>query len=736
MVVFLASCLLLILISRLWHINFRIPLGYSGDAMLASATIKSIIDNGWYFTNPFLGAPFGQDMFNFPQSDSFNFLLIKLLSIFSDEWVFTFNFFFLLCFPLISLTSFYAFRKAKISYYLSFSLALIYTFSTYHMLRGTGHLFLSAYYMVPLFSLMAYDITAGGWLVKDEKLDTKKIIVFLSFAVIGASSGIYYACFAVLFLTIASITAFVNTRNTKEFFVSMIIIFTLILTVFFNLLPSIIFGNKEIQTTRLLLESEIYGLKITQLLLPRNHHNFPFFASIRNHYNARSFSPTETENAISSMGIYASIGFIITLMSLYFFKGNSKKNTFKRLGLLNLSAVLFATIGGFSIIFGILITPNLRAGNRISVYIAFFSLMALGLGIDWISNKISNRKWHHFFQIFAAIFVLIFGLYDQVDLRGWNFDHVLEKKNNDEIFFRKIEEMLPAGSSVFQLPYIPFPEHPPVKKMNDYEHLRAYLNTSNIRWTYGAFKGSSSDKVIRLLAEYTNDPLFIKYLVMSGFSGIYINKDGYEGDAFEIEHRIQNILGVEPLVSPIEQRIQNILGIEPLVSPDGRLIFYSLLDYKKSQAIDAGEIKSINDILRIVMKKYRIGDWITYEDGENLSDGWSVNEGFHRWSLGNESEIKFHLDKFDERREMELIIEPAMILNRQESIITINSVEVGQIVFNNPGETYTLDFNSDILKENDINVLKLYLPDASKPDGSDARLLGIALGRIGIVYEN
>src|SRR5665811_1326720 len=59
----------------------------------------------------------------------------------------------------------------------------------------------------------------------------------------------------------------------------------------------------------------------------------------------------------------------------------------------------------------------------------------------------------------------------------------------DSTFGQQVQAMLPPGASVFQLPYLPFPESPPMFGMSDYEPLRGYLNTAGFRWSYGATKG-------------------------------------------------------------------------------------------------------------------------------------------------------------------------------------------------------------------------------------------------------
>ncbi len=68
-------CLIaLIFTLELWKSNLTIPFLYSGDSLFAEMQVKSIIDNGWYLHNQFLGTPAELYMNDYPQADIFHFL--------------------------------------------------------------------------------------------------------------------------------------------------------------------------------------------------------------------------------------------------------------------------------------------------------------------------------------------------------------------------------------------------------------------------------------------------------------------------------------------------------------------------------------------------------------------------------------------------------------------------------------------------------------------------------------
>ena len=54
-------------------------------------------------------------------------------------------------FPLTTATTIWALREMGVSRLWALVFGLLYAFQPYHFLRGTGHYFLSAYYLVPPF---------------------------------------------------------------------------------------------------------------------------------------------------------------------------------------------------------------------------------------------------------------------------------------------------------------------------------------------------------------------------------------------------------------------------------------------------------------------------------------------------------------------------------------------------------------------------------------------------------
>jgi phosphoglycerol transferase len=143
--------------------------------------------------------------------------------------------------------------------------------------------------------------------------------------------------------------------------------------------------------------------------------------------------------------------------------------------------------------------------------------------------------------------------------------------NSDATFVRKIEATVPSHTMIFQLPYIPFPESPPVNRMVDYDHLRGYLHSKDLCWSYGAMKGSKVDRWQRDTAGKPTEEMLSK-LRAAGFGGIYIDRFGYADGGVRLESELARALNATPLVSPNQ-----------------RLLFFSLAPEAKLHALHEGQ---------------------------------------------------------------------------------------------------------------------------------------------------
>ena len=386
-----------------------------------------------------------------------------------------------------------------------------------------------------------------------------------------ASTGIYYAFFACFFLVVVFIHHLLTRQRIHSILSAAILIILIFGGVVINLLPNFYYKSvhgPNIQAAmRSPADAEVYGLKITQLVLPSDYHRVAFWRRFKTRYNTSA--PLSNENSTASLGIVGSVGFFILLACVLGFKrreSDPSSDLLQKLSLLNLSGVLLGVIGGFGSLFAYFISPQIRAYNRISIYIGFFAIMAFFFSFeDLFRNVKKTKKSNLLFLVLLAV-ILIAGILDQTPSfypTGMTSRSFKESYRREADFIRQVETAVPAGTMIFQLPYVPCPENPPVNKMKDYDHFRAYLHSESLRWSYGTIKGRMTDGWQKAIAEKPVEE-FVALASLSGFGGIYLDRFGYPDGGPELETKLSRILAASPLVSS-----------------DKRLVFFSMSEFNK-----------------------------------------------------------------------------------------------------------------------------------------------------------
>jgi phosphoglycerol transferase len=617
-----ASLLAVCWVMKLWRADFHVPFLYTTDTPLTLTWIKGIMDNGWYLHNRYLGAPLGQDLHDFPMDDGLNFLLVKLLALICHDVGMVHNVFYILGFPLAALTAFLVLRHFKISPLPALVAGVLFTCLPSHFLR-LGHLFLSAYYLIPPLMMIVLWIYLGAgpfFTGHDSErrrpaLWNGKTLLSLVICLLASSQGVYYAFFGCFFLLVAGLASTLNRRALYPLCSALLLIGVISLGLLANLAPSLLYHqvhglNPEV-AHRYPLESEEFALKLTQMVVPIAGHRIPFLAHLRRMYD-ESWMPLVNENSFAVLGLTGSIGLFLLLGRLLLWKKTgSGPDLQSGLSMFAVLAILLATIGGFSALFSVYITPQIRGWNRISLHIGFCSLFGLAqLCERWLQTFClsSTRRW---FAHAALGAVLVLGLLDQTSKTFIpNYKALKAQYRSDRDFVRRIEASAPPGAMIFQLPYFPFPETGVRAGLVDYEPLKGYLHSRKLRWSHGSMKGREGDVIIRSISVQPL-PSMLEALAAAGFSGIYLDRQGYADRG-----------------AAIEAQLTHMLSAPPLVSEDQKRAYFSLLDYGEElrHSLPAAEWESARrQVLLPVMALFR--DGFSGREQPELPGRWCASEG-------------------------------------------------------------------------------------------------------------
>jgi phosphoglycerol transferase len=563
-----ASCVAAFVLLELWRADLRVPFDYGGDGLLFSIITKTTVDRGWFWTNPSLGAPAGFSFYDYPVSanDTAHLLVIKGMSLFCADWAVLFNTYFLLGFPLTTLSAMAVFRQFGIGFGPAAAGAILYSFLPSRLLKGEGHIFLDVFYQVPLAILVVLwvcgptpplllDRHGGKW----PKLEVRRARSWCSLLICAlvASTSLYYAFFTVCLLVAGGAWAAWQYGTIRNALSGLLLAGTITAALAANALPSIVYqaqhGPNHAVAQRRPQDAEIFGMKIAQLLLPTDGHRITPLRDLKARYNMGA--PLGGESGATSLGFVGGVGFLLLLGSVLSGRRGERPpdDCLRPLGVLNLMAVLLGTIGGFGSLIAWLVTPQIRTYSRINVLIGFFAFFAIAILLERLRRR-SPRV-----ALAVVPLVLLVGLLDQVTpyaVKAYEANKLAYRSDADLV--QRVEAAMPSGAIVLELPFMAFPDVPPLRRLDTYASARPYLHSRTLRWSYPVMQGRQDVNWVVGVSRL-EPPAMLEALTGTDVGGILVQREGY----------LDNGAG-------IENAFRALLGTEPLVSEDGRLAFFSI----------------------------------------------------------------------------------------------------------------------------------------------------------------
>ena len=132
-----------------WDWRPGTPLEFDGDAAFVLMQVKDILDQGWYWSNPDVGTPFGQTAGWFADASWTHYAAVKVLGLLSSSPETVSALYFFVCFPLAALTAYWLARTLEISRSAAVMVGVLFSVLPGHQLKF-AHLWLAGYWVVPL----------------------------------------------------------------------------------------------------------------------------------------------------------------------------------------------------------------------------------------------------------------------------------------------------------------------------------------------------------------------------------------------------------------------------------------------------------------------------------------------------------------------------------------------------------------------------------------------------------
>jgi phosphoglycerol transferase len=380
----------------------------------------------------------------------------------------------------------------------------------------------------------------------------KSSILYLLACAGLASTGSYYAVISLTLLGAVVVIDFLARRRTRVLASGAIAVGAILVVMALNLMPTFVYwvqhGRNPDVVKRGVSETEINGLKISQLVLPTEGHRIHALAEAQAKSTRFSVLPAERGQQLGAIG---AAGFVALLVAVLMSARQRRReesrppparasaeddppplappgDVIRVFGIATIVAIIVGATSGISLIIAGLGLSEIRSWNRVSNFIGLFAFTAVGFGIDWVRQRLPDRSWRTPITVAAVALVVVIGVLDQVSptvvpdyaAAQWRFE-------SDEKFFSGVEAELPKGSAVFNLPYQFFPESGTVNNIGPYDQVRGYLHSDDLKWSWGGIVGTDVDWAAAA-TQQPSTPELLDRITAVGFRGVVLDRRGDE----------------------------------------------------------------------------------------------------------------------------------------------------------------------------------------------------------------
>jgi hypothetical protein len=552
---------------QVWNWRPDTPMELDGDGAYVLMQVKEILDHGWYWSNPDVGAPFGQQSGWFSDASWIHFLVIRIIGLVSSSPFTVSALYFFVCFPLAALAAYWLSRRVGISRTGAVVVGVLFSVLPGHQHRF-GHLWLDGYWVVPIAFWLVLAAVDRLPSTPDVTTTRKRVGVVAAVVVVGLG-GVYYVAFTVILLVALMLFGLVARTGRGTLVRSGLVVagVGLVCLVPMTLASLQVRGDTvtgPVPGQRGFWQSEDYAGKIVDLALPWIQHRVPELAQVTANYTSAT-TPSPEQPAL---GLVAAVGLggllLVGLAQLMGRPRSPRTAMFGVLTLLALTALAFYTRGGLGALSAFVLTPSIRTWSRLVTVLALLGLLAAGLAL----TSLAHRRGRALAASLAVLAVLI-GVLDQTNpALAPDYSAQRAKASNLTAYTTALERSLAPGCAVFQYPVVPFPEQPPVAGMAAYEQLQPYLTSSQLAWSFGAMRGTEAADWQRTLPPLGDDGILVDDLAAADFCAVEL--DGAGVDASDEAARV----------------LTGLLGFSVATTPDGRLQAFDLRG-RRQQLVDA-----------------------------------------------------------------------------------------------------------------------------------------------------
>ncbi|KQQ10507.1 hypothetical protein [Rathayibacter sp. Leaf296] len=486
------------------------------DQILHYTIFGSAQDVFPYFPNAQLGFPASQNLLFSPLFDPWSALFVALIGPFVPNGVWVLNLYYVAGFAGIGATAYLFFRALRVRPVIATVFGVIGAVLPYHFVRiDYGHPFLANYWSVPLIGILVLVVAgsatdpvarlvSGVSSPRRRRIVTAALLVALTAGVAWTVS--YYYVFGAIVLgatwAVSVVVVLLGRRPLRSLawptftlasLGALIVVQIGVLSLDFDERYTQYFSGRTPQ------ESEFYGGKLQQLLLPSTTSGVPFLRDLATDYQAQTQILVSGENPSTGVVAATAIVLVLAVILLRMFAGSSLRRREgqpavlrflddPRVGALSVAfvfALLFFIVGGLGTMLAYYVSPEIRVWSRLAIVIDFLALGVAAILVDMLAKRM---------RALVPVLALVSVIAAVDQLAGVNSTIPLEPTEDAVLrqFTAAMDEQLPVGCGVAQLPFKGFPETGPIGGMGDYDEGLPYVYSTDddLRFSYGAVRGT------------------------------------------------------------------------------------------------------------------------------------------------------------------------------------------------------------------------------------------------------
>ncbi|MEI8234940.1 MAG: hypothetical protein WCH57_09675 [Verrucomicrobiota bacterium] len=517
---------------------WQVPLEYGvkgpdADAQSALATLKIASEGEYHLFAPIeisrLSAPYHAFWSDFPSIEKWISLwsgfLARFIGIFAAANAAV------LAAQVLACISFYiAARLLDCKWWWALAGGFVFGFAQYALARSIHHLCLTYYWHVPLCLVIA------TWITRNELGDFGGRRYVFALAV-SLAAGVQNAYYTNMFLQLVLLGAFYQyfRQGWKPVLQAGGIVAAAAGGFLLMNVDMMVFhlthGPNPGSVVRPYMWLELYSLKFVDMLVPPPDH--PLFGALGQAYCKAVAIPCEVPPScyLGLLGIGSLCWLaVVSVRRLVVQTGrNLPMEAWQVLWILAYSA-----IGGLNCLAGVFGITIFRSTTRYSIFILPILLL-------FALKRLSKMRQEREIGFTLAALCALVAFWDQTPpvATEAKIAEVAQVVHADRDFAQKLEARLPKGAMIFQVPIMEFPESP-APGVSGYDHLRLYLHSKDLRFSFGGIKGRPWLQWQKDIAQQAL-PDFIRTLESYGFSAIYVNRNGFQDKGEGVLKAVRNL---------------------------------------------------------------------------------------------------------------------------------------------------------------------------------------------------